>query len=78
METANADSISIVELEAAINHWRARRPSPDGVTLAPELRALAEVYATMIYFHLTAILKSEVALGAMNAIEEFRLHSHSA
>ena len=78
METANADSISIVELEAAINYWRARRPSPDGVTLASELRALAEVYATMIYFHQSVILKREVAPGAMNAIEDYRLHSHSA
>jgi uncharacterized protein len=43
--------IHITDIEAAINHWRARKPSPDGVTLAPELRALAEVYALMIYHH---------------------------
>ena len=43
------DSIHITDIEAAINHWRALKPSPDGVTLAPELRALAEVYALMIY-----------------------------
>ena len=42
-------SIHITDIEAAINHWRALKPSPDGVTLAPELRALAEVYALMIY-----------------------------
>src|SRR4051812_16107389 len=41
--------IHITDIEAAINHWRAKKPSPDGITLAPELRALAEVYALMIY-----------------------------
>lgn len=42
--------IHITDIEAAINHWRARQPSPDGVTLGPELRALAEVYALMVYY----------------------------
>ena len=41
--------IHITDIEAAINWWRERKPSPDGVTLAPELRALAEVYALMVY-----------------------------
>ena len=44
-------ALHITDLEAAINYWRARSPSPDGVTLAPELRALGEVYALMVYFH---------------------------
>lgn len=43
--------IHITDIEAAINHWRERSPSPDGITLAPELRALAEVYALMVYYH---------------------------
>jgi predicted Fe-S protein YdhL (DUF1289 family) len=43
--------IHITDIEAAINFWREKKPSPDGVTLAPELRALAEVYALMIYYH---------------------------
>ena len=43
--------IHITDLEAAINYWRGRSPSPDGVTLAPELRALAEVYARMVFQH---------------------------
>ena len=37
--------IHITDIEAAINFWRERKPSPDGIALAPELRALAEVYA---------------------------------
>jgi hypothetical protein len=42
--------IHITDIEAAINHWRAKNPSPDGVTLPRELRALAEVYALMVYY----------------------------
>jgi uncharacterized protein len=44
-------AIHITDIEAAINLWRARKPSPDGVALAPELRALAEVYALMVFRH---------------------------
>jgi predicted Fe-S protein YdhL (DUF1289 family) len=43
-------AIHITDIEAAINFWRERKPSPDGITLAPELRALAEVYALMVYY----------------------------
>jgi len=42
--------IHITDIEAAINYWREKNPSPDGVTLPRELRALAEVYALMIFF----------------------------
>jgi hypothetical protein len=44
-------AIHITDIEAAINHWREKTPSPDGVTLGPELRALAEVYALMVFHH---------------------------
>lgn len=43
--------IHITDIEAAINYWRGKKPSPDGVTLAPELRALAELYAHMVFQH---------------------------
>ena len=43
--------IHITDLEAAINYWREKKPSPDGITLAPELRALAEVYALLVFHH---------------------------
>ncbi len=43
-------TLHITDIEAAINFWREKCPSPDGFTLAPELRALAEVYALMVYF----------------------------
>ncbi len=44
-------ALHITDIEAAINFWREKKPSPDGVTLAPEIRALAEVYALMVYYH---------------------------
>ena len=44
-------AIHITDVESAINFWRQREPSPDGVTLAAPLRALAEVYALMIFHH---------------------------
>ena len=43
--------IHITDIEAAINYWREKSPSSDGVTLAPELRGLAEVYALMVFYH---------------------------
>lgn len=44
-------AIHITDIEAAINYWRSISPSPDGITLCPELRALAEVYALMVFYH---------------------------
>lgn len=41
--------IHITDIELAINWWRARSPSPDGVTACAEVRALADVYALMVY-----------------------------
>ena len=43
-------SIHITDIESAINHWRERSPSPDGVTACAEVRALAEVYALLVYY----------------------------
>lgn len=48
-------AIHITDIEAAINHWRSRAPSPDGITLAPQLRALATVYALMVYGQLDTV-----------------------
>lgn len=42
-------AIHIADIEAAINFWRERSPSADGLSLVPPLRALAEVYALMTY-----------------------------
>ena len=45
--------IHITDIESAINYWRAREPSPDGVALPAPTRALAEVYALLVYYHET-------------------------
>ena len=43
--------IHITDIEAAINWWRERSPSPDGITACDEVRALAEVYGLLVYRH---------------------------
>ena len=55
-------AIHITDIEAAINYWRERSPSPDGITLVPELRALAEVYALMVFYR-----EDEVGLAGFPA-----------
>ena len=42
--------IHITDIESAINWWRMRSPSPDGITACAEVRALAEVYALLVYY----------------------------
>jgi uncharacterized protein len=44
-------ALHITDIESAINWWRERRPSIDGVTACAEVRTLAEVYALMVYHH---------------------------
>jgi predicted Fe-S protein YdhL (DUF1289 family) len=53
--------IHITDIEAAINYWRAHQPSPDGVALPAPTRALAEVYAGMVYDH--ALQVEAAAMG---------------
>ncbi len=59
--------IHITDIEAAINHWREQSPSPDGVTLAPPVRALAEVYARMVYHGAHEVDEASLPEGAMQA-----------
>ena len=61
------DAIHITDIEAAINFWRERKPSPDGITLAPEIRALAEVYALMVYHHEEEVAEKGFPSKAMAA-----------
>ena len=54
--------IHISDIEAAINHWRARSAGSDAAApLAPELGALAELYGRMAYARQTEV--DEAALG---------------
>jgi len=52
--------INLVDIEAAINHWREQTPSPDGITLPPSLRALAEVYARMVFRKVDAVAPGQM------------------
>jgi hypothetical protein len=51
LSAATMAGIHITDIESAINWWRERSPSPDGITACSEVRALAEVYALMVYHH---------------------------
>lgn len=42
-------AVHIADIEAAINWWRQRQPSPDGVLACEEVRLLGEVYGRMVY-----------------------------
>ena len=44
-------ALHILDIESAINWWRQKKPSPDGITACAEVRALAEVYGLMVYYH---------------------------
>ena len=44
-------ALHITDIESAINWWRERSPSPDGITACAEVLVLAEVYALMVYYH---------------------------
>jgi uncharacterized protein len=59
--------IHITDIEAAINYWRGKKPSPDGVTLAPELRALAEMYAGLVFQQADEIDEASFAPAALAA-----------
>ena len=61
------DCIHLTDLEAAINHWRKRAPSGDGLALSPEVRALAEVYAQLVYQRKDEVDAREVGEQAMQA-----------
>jgi predicted Fe-S protein YdhL (DUF1289 family) len=59
--------IHITDIESAINYWREKKPSPDGFSLADETRALAEVYALMVYYHEVEADEASFPPAAMSA-----------
>ena len=60
-------AIHITDLEAAINHWRQRSPSPDGVRLCPEVQALAEVYALLVWRRASEVNEAALSPEALTA-----------
>ncbi|MFT3664912.1 DUF3717 domain-containing protein [Piscinibacter sp.] len=59
--------IHITDIEAAINWWRARSPSLDGITACAEVRALAEVYGSMVWQHDLQVDEAALSGGARAA-----------
>jgi hypothetical protein len=59
--------IHVTDLEAAINWWRERSPSPDGISAAPEVRALAEAYALLAWTRATELDPDTLSDRALDA-----------
>lgn len=60
--------LHICDIEAAINHWRARAPGQNGaMALGPQLNALAEVYGRMVYARQTEVDESVLDATAQAA-----------
>jgi hypothetical protein len=73
MDTQAAAGLTLTELEQAINYWRGLRPSHgEECALSPEVNALAEVYALMIYERLRTLPAERIAPVAMPLIDTWR------
>jgi len=59
--------IHVSDIEAAIDWWRARSPSTDGVTACAEVRALAEVYARLAVRRQTLIDEATLSSFTLQA-----------
>ena len=60
-------ALHITDIESAINWWRDRSPSPDGITACAEVLALAEVYALMVYYHENECDEASMPVAARDA-----------
>ena len=60
-------AIHITDIEQAINWWRARTPSPDGLRACPAVLALAEVYGLLVYYRETEADEASMPADAMDA-----------
>lgn len=69
--------ISINELEAAINFWRARSPSSgDELRLCKEASALSKPYALLIVQRRTGLPEEALDAAARAAWQGYRLTTH--
>ena len=59
--------IHITDIESAINWWRERSPSDDGLRSCPQVNALAEIYALMVYYRESACDESTIPALAREA-----------
>ncbi|MBU0783280.1 MAG: DUF3717 domain-containing protein [Gammaproteobacteria bacterium] len=71
VQNSKNQTISIVEIERAINYWRQQYPSSrDTMTLCPQAASLAELYARMILFQITETSWAEFSRQAKNSFQE--------
>ena len=69
-----AAGLTLTELEQAINYWRGLQPSHgEECALSPEVNALAEVYALMIYERLRMLPTERITPAALSLIEAWRM-----
>lgn len=65
--------ITLPELEQAINYWRALRPSTgEECALSPEVNALADVYAMMIYNRNHSVPFAQLGPAAQQLVDTWR------
>ena len=62
-----SSTIHVTDLEAAINWWRERSPSPDGISAAPEVRARATAYALLAWNRATELDTDSLVSKALDA-----------
>lgn len=66
-------NITLPELEEAINYWRAARPSTgEERALSPEVNALANWYALMIFNRLATLPYENIDASCLQLIEAWR------
>ena len=69
--------ISLTDLEEAINYWRRQRPATgEECALSPEVNALAEIYARMIFEGVGALPLEAVPDRARELISSWRQEQH--
>ena len=66
-------NLTLTELEQAINYWRRVRPSVgEERALSPEVNALADVYAQMIFRRAATVPLDQLPTGARDLIDAWR------
>ena len=71
-------ALHITDIESAINWWRERSPSPDGITACAEVRALGEVYALLVYYRQTEADEQTMPRAAREAWLAWYAHTPDA
>ena len=65
--------VTLTELEEAINYWRRMRPATgEERALSPEVNALADAYALMIFERSRVLPLSSLSEAALTLIEAWR------